>query len=54
MNALLTNTATILTSLLSMISSVFEWVIDEPVIMFFMGFAVIGLVINYARRLKGF
>lgn len=51
---LITQMGTILTNVLSWIPSVLTTLVEQPIVLFFIGFSLVGVVIRWARRLVHF
>lgn len=50
-NTLLTTVGTILTQMLTWCTSVFNAAVSSPVVVIFLSFAIIGVVVGFAKKL---
>lgn len=54
MNALITQIGTLLTSITGWITNIYAWAIAEPLILFFIGLGLVGVMMRWARVLVNF
>lgn len=54
MSALITQMGSIFTAVLGWIPTVLTMAVSQPIILFFIGFSLVGVVIRWARRLVHF
>lgn len=54
MAALITQMGSIMTAVLGWIPTVLTTLVEQPIVLFFIGFSLVGVVIRWARRLVHF
>lgn len=54
MESIITQINTILTSVLAWIPSILKMALEQPIILFFISFGLVGALIRWARRLVHF
>lgn len=54
MSALINQIGTLLTSITGWITSIYAWAIAEPLILFFIGLGLVGVMMRWARVLVNF